>query len=69
MPTITPIPNLASAGVEVPLSLTTDQKEALVVLIDVVQYCVNRLDQTKSEPQVAGDLAIALAQVRARMEP
>lgn len=71
MPLITPIPNLASAGVEVPLSLTEEQRQALIILIDTARYVANRLvaESTTGYSQSASDLNIALAQVRYRMTP
>ena len=67
--TVTPIPNLESSGVEIPLSLTKEQKEALVVMVDVVRYWIERFDAEGVQRQAAGDLAIAYAQVRERMLP
>jgi hypothetical protein len=40
----------------------------LAVLQEVVQYAINRLDADKNQPQVAGDLAVALAYSKEREE-
>lgn len=47
---------------EVIKGLTEEQcRNRLQLLMDTVQYSVNRLDADQSQPQVAGDLAVALA--------
>jgi hypothetical protein len=49
---------------ELPAPALLPAKVRLAVLIEAVQYAVNRLDADKSQPQVAGDLAVALAYAR-----
>lgn len=40
----------------------------LQLLVTTARYCVNRLDTDKEQPQVSGDLAIALAHVESRTD-
>jgi hypothetical protein len=45
-----------------------DLAQRLEVLQRAVQYAINRLDADKNQPQVAGDLAVALAYSKEREE-
>jgi hypothetical protein len=41
----------------------------LSLLQKAVEYAVNRLDAEANKPQIAGDLAVALAQSRVQQDP
>lgn len=46
---------------------TAHMEDILAKLMESVQYAVNRLDVDKNQPQVAGDLAVALAYTKSQL--